>query len=118
MQVLGEMVVRLVGRDEDDEVVTLGLSEDEDGEGRALIFMLAEDEDEPYCVTREYGSGTTYGGVVGWELTGTALTLRFSEEAARDLGVEAVVRVELLVDDAGVALVRAGLGEILTPGRS
>ncbi|WP_162795606.1 Imm10 family immunity protein [Nonomuraea lactucae] len=115
---LGNMVARVVGRDEDPEVIVLGLAEYEDGTGKALIFMIApaeEDDQEAdtYCVVREDQRGTTYGGVTGCELAPGRLTLRFTEEAAKELGVERVLGIELQVDDDSVELLRSSLREIV-----
>ncbi|MER5645473.1 Imm10 family immunity protein [Streptosporangium sp. NPDC002524] len=123
---LGAMVARTVGRDEESEMVVFGMAEHEDGTGNALIFMMsAEEPDEQeidlgmdtYCVVREDQAGTTYGGVTRCELASGRLTLHFTAEAARELRVEPVVRVDLRIDDGGVELLRSSLREILLSGR-
>lgn len=84
--------------------------------------MSAEEPDgqEPrsdtYSITREYGAGITYGGVTRCDLEFGRLTLHFTDQAARDLDVEPVVRIDLQVDDAGIELLRHSLREILLSG--
>ncbi|MFI6293557.1 Imm10 family immunity protein [Nonomuraea sp. NPDC050790] len=110
----GEMVARTAGRDDDSGLVTFGLAEDVDGNGRALIFMAADDD--AYCITREHGAGTTYGGVTLCDLTYGRLTLHFTEDAARELDVDPVMRIDLHIDDDGVEILRRSLREILLSG--
>ncbi|WP_406319831.1 Imm10 family immunity protein [Streptosporangium sp. NBC_01639] len=123
---LGTMVVRTVGRDDDSETIVFGMAEHEDGTGNALIFMMStetpdEQETGPdldtYCVLREDQAGTTYGGVTHGEIAAGRLMLHFTEEAAKELNVEPIVRVDLQIDDKDVDLLRSSLREILLSGR-
>ncbi|WP_214327096.1 Imm10 family immunity protein [Nonomuraea sediminis] len=114
---LSFMAARMVGRDDGPEVVTFGLAEEEDGTGRALIFMMSVDEpDDDYCIVREDQAGTTYGGVTECGLSSRRLRLCFTEEAAEELDVAPVVHIDLVVDDEGLELVRRSLREILMSG--
>lgn len=111
------MAARTVGRDDGPEVVTFGLAEEEDGSGRALIFMMSVDEpDDVYSIVRE-DQAITYGGVIEcWMASGRRLMLQFSEEAAEELDVAHTVAIDLCVDDDGVELAQRSLWEILTAG--
>ncbi|MER5420782.1 Imm10 family immunity protein [Streptosporangium roseum] len=123
---LGTMVVRTVGRDDEPELIVLGMAEHEDGTGNALIFMMSTEESDEqetgpdmdtYCIVREDQAGTAYGGVTHCEIASGRLTLHFTEEAAKELHVEPIVRVDLQVDDDSVELLRSSLREILLSGR-
>ncbi|MFF5111475.1 Imm10 family immunity protein [Streptosporangium sp. NPDC000509] len=123
---LGTMVARTVGRDEDPETIVFGMAEHEDGTGNALIFMMsAEESDEQetglgmdtYCIVREEQAGTTYGGVTHCGIASGRLTFHFTAEAAKELNVEPVVRIDLQIDEGGVELLRSSLREILLSGR-
>lgn len=123
---LGTMVARTVGRDEAPETIVFGVAEHEDGTGNALIFMMSTEETDEqeieldmdtYCIVREDQTGTTYGGVTHCELDSGRLTLHFTAEAAKELNVEPVVRIDLQIDDDGVELLRSSLREILLSGR-
>ncbi|MEU8041807.1 Imm10 family immunity protein [Streptosporangium sp. NPDC049078] len=120
------MVARTVGRDEDEETIVFGMAEHEDGTGNALIFMMsAEEPDEQetglgmdtYCIVREDQAGTTYGGVTHCGIDSGRLTFHFTAEAAKELNVEPVVRIDLQIDEGGVELLRSSLREILLSGR-
>jgi hypothetical protein len=123
---LGTMVVRTVGRDDDPELIVLGMAEHEDGTGNALIFMMSTEElDEQeagsdmdtYCIVREEQAGTTYGGVTRCEIASSRLTLHFTEEAAKELHVEPIVRADLQITHESVELLRSSLRKILLSGR-
>lgn len=121
---LSDMVARVVGRDDDSDPITFGIAENENGTGNVLIFFSSEemDDQEPcaesdtYCVTREYGAGTTYGGVTHCDLGFGRLTLHFTNQAAHELNVESILRIDLQVDDAGIEVLRHSLREILLSG--
>ncbi|MFI6598795.1 Imm10 family immunity protein [Nonomuraea sp. NPDC050536] len=114
---LSFMAARMVGRDDGADVVAFGLAEEEDGTGRALIFMMSVDEpDDDYCIVREDQAGTTYGGVIECGLSSGRLRLCFTQQAAEELDVAPVVAIDLCVDDDGVELVRRSLREILQSG--
>src|SRR5205823_2351225 len=77
----------VVEENEPDECFTVGMAEGE--EGRQLIIQTAlyepDDQDrqlglDSYCVIDENGA-TYYGGIEEALLTGTTLTLTFTEEA-------------------------------------
>ncbi|MEU8105507.1 Imm10 family immunity protein [Nonomuraea muscovyensis] len=117
------MVVRAANRDEDDELIMLGMAEYEDGSENSLIFIVSREgeqdvelEMDAYCIVRET-QATTYGGVTACELASGRLTVHFTEEAAGELDVRPVLRMDLQLDDRGVGLVRSGLREILSSGR-
>ncbi|WP_211264240.1 Imm10 family immunity protein [Streptosporangium amethystogenes] len=123
---LGTMVARTVGRDDDPELILFGMAEHEDGTGNALIFMMSTEEPDEqeialgmdtYCIVREDQAGTTYGGVTHCEINSGRLTLHFTAEAAKELHVEPVVRIDLQIDDDSVELLRSSLQEILLSGR-
>ncbi|MFS1302875.1 Imm10 family immunity protein [Streptosporangium longisporum] len=123
---LETMVARTVGRDEAPETIVLGMAEHEDGTGNALIFMMSTEEPDEqeiglgmdtYCIVREDQAGTTYGGVTHCGIDSGHLTLHFTAEAAKELNVEPVVRIDLQIDDDSVELLRSSLREILLSGR-
>ncbi|MDP9863279.1 MULTISPECIES: Imm10 family immunity protein [Streptosporangium] len=122
---LGTMVVRTVGRDDGPELIVLGMAEHEDGTGNALIFMVSTEEPDKqeaeadmdtYCIVREDQAGTTYGGVTHCEIASGRLTLHFTEEAAKELHVEPVLRADLQIGDESVELLRSSLRKILLSG--
>lgn len=56
---LATMVVRAANRDEDDELIMLGMAEYEDGSGNSLIFIVSREgeqdvelEMDAYCIVR------------------------------------------------------------------
>ncbi|MEU8377742.1 Imm10 family immunity protein [Streptosporangium sp. NPDC048865] len=123
---LGTMVARTVGRDEDPETIVFGVAEHEDGTGNALIFMRSTEEPDEqetglgmdtYCIVREDQAGTTYGGVTYCGIDSGRLTFHFTAQAAKELNMEPVVRIDLQIDDDSVELLRSGLREILLSGR-
>ncbi|MGH3416331.1 MAG: Imm10 family immunity protein [Actinocrinis sp.] len=128
--------VALVTVDENVDAFTVGLAENEAGEGAYLILQCAvvpptaQDAAtgmDTYCVMDENGV-VRYGGIERVELipaatdvaasTSTAtLKLRFDEDAAAELDVESSDRqIALAVPTARAVELAAGLRRVLTYG--
>lgn len=119
--------IRSVGvREEPDEnTVTVGIAENADGLGRALLFQLVLSFDEQdrrlhqdtYCVCVA-GGATTYGGITRCVLVDDELVLHFTATAATALGIGLKCRFTLQTDPAAVERLRTGLRRVLTGGRA
>ena len=119
---VGGFTVRRIGVKEltDDETFVVGLTEDDEGAGRALVFMvsLAFDEQDralgmdTYCVSNEVGA-TVYGGVAS-----CVLELTFEPSAAETLVVHEECRFPLQLDEQSIAHLRRGLRRVLASGQS
>ena len=127
------MVIRFSARsagmeahpDGDYPFLMAGLSEYADGSGRGLTFQcgLSEPDEQDralgmdsYCVSNELGL-TEYGGVREVSLRNRTLRVVLDPNAAAGLGLDdAVIEVELEVDDESVSQLRDGLRRILTYG--
>jgi Immunity protein 10 len=119
--------VRRAGVSETPELncVTVGIAEDEDGSGRALLSQLALRFDEQdrrlgqdtYCVCDEAGAAA-YGGVTRCVLAGDELVVHFTAAAAATLDLAGECRFPLRVDPAAVEALRTGLRRVLTGGRA
>ncbi|MFI9358586.1 Imm10 family immunity protein [Streptomyces lydicus] len=113
----------VVEENEPDECFTVGMAEGE--EGRQLIIQTAlyepDDQDtqmglDSYCVMDENGA-TYYGGIEAAQLTGTTLTLTFTEEATRELGLPSrTLTLHLNASPDDVATLTTGLRRALTYG--
>ena len=86
----------MVTVEENLDAFTVGLAEDEAGEGAYLIFQCAltppTDQDsatgmDTYCLMDEQGV-VHYGGVRRAEIADATVRFRFDEDAADELGVE------------------------------
>jgi len=82
------------------ETFAVVLAEEPDGGERLeLQKALVFDEQDPrlgmntYCLSTD--TGTVYGGVVSWTLTGNSLELRLDARAAAALGVDGGFQVDL-----------------------
>jgi hypothetical protein len=109
-----------------DGAYVLGVSEYPDGGGRVVSFQLGLDDSgeqdsdqrfDTYCVVLDPGQHIVYGGITECVIEEQTLRLRLSPQAARDLGVDPVLRFRLALDHEQLALVRAGLRRILSAGR-
>jgi len=91
-----------------------------DGRGERLELQRAltfdeQDHDlgmDTYCLCMASGA-THYGGVLSWRLDDGGLVLRLTAEAAAALGVDDVVRVDVLMTPALRAALLAGLKRVL-----
>jgi hypothetical protein len=123
--------VALVAVEENIDAFTVGLAEDQAGEGACLILQCAltppTDQDaatglDSYCLMDEDGA-VQYGGVLRAQLVGRTLRLDLTDEAAAELGVETednslTLTLALAVPPDSVARLSAGLRRVLTYGNA
>ena len=112
--------VRLVGVDQNDDVFVVGLAQESDGVGAALLFQIPVDADliedtDTYCTTDDRHA-TVYGGVRSVTIDGAELHLGWSLEAAEVLGSGETTSLELMVPGSQVQALRAGLRRVFTYG--
>lgn len=96
------------------------LAENDDGSGerlelqRALSFDAADIESgmDTYCLVVSSGA-SHYGGVLKWDVEECSLALTFDEVAAKELGVEQAVKIDLKVEASDVSMLRGGLQRVL-----
>ena len=113
--------------EDDDEVYVIGLRQSaDDSESWSLMFMEcydSEDEQEiaqgmdTYCLVVDPGQATAYGGVLECELTSNRLRLLLSDETAQSLRIPTQLDFALALQEDQLAMVRRGLGRVLTSGR-
>jgi hypothetical protein len=104
----------------DDSLTGVALAEAQDSSGWNLVFERSStftDADRKagqatYCLTNEAGVAV-YGGVTGWAIKGTELTLSLSEKAAGDLGLATTLTIVLGFAASSVAELNAALATIL-----
>ncbi|BBC29385.1 hypothetical protein SGFS_006790 [Streptomyces graminofaciens] len=119
-------VVRKISIEENlpDSVFTVGLAEDEAGQGCYLVFQCGLEEPseqnrrlglDSYCILNESG-GVDYGGVEEVSISQNRLTLRFREEAIEELELPNENIVLAFHSGSDMAGLRIGLGRILSYG--
>ncbi|MQY03603.1 hypothetical protein ACRB68_16480 [Actinomadura sp. RB68] len=114
-----------VGVDDDGEVLTAGVAEDQDG-GAVLMFMCMLDEPDEqdvhtgmdsYCVVTA-DQGTAYGAVTEIGIQAGVLRVVFAPEALPALGLpDPEVEVTLDADADAIAEFTEALKRILAYGR-
>lgn len=123
--------VAFVAVEESIDAFTVGLAENQAGDGACLILQCAltppTDQDaatglDSYCLMDEDGA-VYYGGVLRAQLTGRTLRLEFTSAAAAELGVETedsslTLTLMLAVPPDLVARLSAGLRRVLTYGNA
>ena len=117
--------VALVTVEENQDAFTVGLAEDETGEGAYLILQCALTPPnanetatglDTYCLLDENGA-VQYGGVTHATLNDTTLTLTLTDEAAEELDVENNTgTITLTVPQQDTARLAEGLHRIFTYG--
>jgi hypothetical protein len=117
--------VALVTVEQTVDAFTVGLAQNETGEGACLILQCAltapTDQDaatgmDTYCLMDEQGA-VHYGGVERAELTGSTLRFRFDQAAADELGVRGPRReLALSVPAQDTARLAEGLRRVLSYG--
>lgn len=118
---------RCVGVAEDPELecLSVGVAEDDQGEGMSLIFQCelsdtGEEDDEPdldsYCLVTP-DQCAAYGAVDEVTLDGRTLRIVVSRDALDELELaDPEIEVLLDVDDDSVEHMRTGLRRVLTSG--
>lgn len=111
---------------EDEEALEVAIAGvDEAGARRSFSFQRSTyepDEQEiefgmdSYNISTERGF-TAYGCLRSVDLAGTLLTLEFAPESAEELGIPALVELDLSAADAQVAQLVTNLREILDWGK-
>jgi hypothetical protein len=112
-----------VAEHSDDGAYAIGASEHADGSGRVITVQLDDPDEQAvaqrfdtYCVVLDPGQHTTYGGITECVIDGHTLRIRLAPDAARTLRVPANLRFRLALNDAQLALLRAGLRRTLSAG--
>src|SRR5579871_2628437 len=115
----------LVTVEENIDAFTVGLAQNQTGEGAYLILQCAltppTDQDtatgmDTYCLMDEQGA-VHYGGIQRAELTDTTLRLRFDQPAAEELTIDNPQReLTLTIPPADTARLTEGLRRVLTYG--
>lgn len=120
---------QVVGADEypEEECLSAGVSETQDGDGMVLIFQCCtyepDDQDialgmDTHCVVTA-DQGTAYGAVREIAIHGKVLSVVFDPDDLEALGLaDSEVEVTLDVDEASVEQLRQGLRRILSYGRT
>ncbi|MEU8747933.1 Imm10 family immunity protein [Streptomyces parvulus] len=108
---------------EDADCYTVGMAENEDGDGSYLTIQCGVNDPDAqqrrlgwdtYCVMNETG-GVIYGGIESASVTGRKVVLRFTDEAAAELTIARDCEYELHAD-VDVEKLRVGLRHVLTYG--
>jgi hypothetical protein len=115
-----KLTAQMVSVWRDDSLTGVALAELEDSSGWNLVFersLTFTDADrkagqDTYCLTNEAGVAV-YGGVTGWAVKGTELTLSLSEKAAGDLGLATALTIVLGFAASSVSELNAALATIL-----
>jgi hypothetical protein len=115
-----KLTAQMVSLWRDDSLTGVALAEAQDSSGWNLVFERSStftDADRKagqatYCLTNEAGVAV-YGGVTGWAIKGTELTLSLSEKAAGDLGLATTLTIVLGFAASSVAELNAALATIL-----
>ncbi|MFE4817503.1 Imm10 family immunity protein [Streptomyces sp. NPDC056704] len=121
-----EWLVRVVVVEENvlDSCFTVGLAEDEYGEGRYLTFQCGlegpGDQErtlglDSYCIINETG-GVYYGGVENVSLSANRIFFRFTPEAVEKLDLPAGEINLYIASEPDVESLRGGLRRVLTYG--
>jgi hypothetical protein len=106
----------------DDSLTGVALAEREDSSGWNLVFERSHGFTEAdrkagqdtYCITNEAGSAA-YGGVAGWAVKGSDLTLLLDDKTSGELGLAGELTISLIFAPAQVAELNTALAEILAP---
>jgi Immunity protein 10 len=117
--------VTIVTVEENQDAVVVGLAEHDGGDGACLIFQCSPTPPstsdiatglDTYCLLAQDGA-IHYGGVTHAVLEPGRLTLKLTDEAARELGVEdATNTVTLSIPPRETGRLADGLRRILTYG--
>jgi hypothetical protein len=106
----------------DESLVGAALTERDDSSGWNLVFERAlnfTDADraagqDTYCITNEAGVAV-YGGVSGWAIAGTELTLALDVKTGGELGLPSDLIIALACPQASMKDLGTALAEILAP---
>ncbi|MFB7091099.1 Imm10 family immunity protein [Streptomyces sp. NPDC056296] len=121
-----QWVVRVTVVTKDEDCYTVGMAEDDEGEGSYLTIQSGVNDPDAqqrqlgwdtYCVMNETGA-VCYGGIERASVTNQKIFFRFSPEAAVELSLaDEDLELELHAD-ADVEALRSGLRTVLTYGDS